>query len=159
MEKSKKSSGFRTKCHQPGPWPHDFPSSMNFLGTMARAKSILDVLTRNWQNLSQIHRTEPKLWTKTRHHSWCFLFAQNFATTPLDKKIACTILGTIKESPLQAMWKRASKSKRGCLDQCKQRSGLPIWINLGCKHEKSKIFSLARISLPRGAALCMPRGL
>ena len=76
------------------PWRYHFPPSINFLGSSARTISFLNVLTPHWQNLGEIHRAKPKLWTKTRHHVADFLVDQNFAKAPCDKKIACTIPNT-----------------------------------------------------------------
>ena len=76
------------------PWTTHFPSSINFLGPKARTISFLNVLTPHWRNLSEIHRAKPKLWTKTCHHVADFLFDQNFAKAPCDKKIACTTTDT-----------------------------------------------------------------
>ena len=84
------------------PSTYHFPSSINVLGPSARTISFLNVLTPHWQNLSEIHRAKPKLWTKTCHHVANFLFDQNFAKTPCDKSIACTLLDTQKESSPQA---------------------------------------------------------
>ena len=113
------------------PWRYHFPPSINFLGSKARTISFLNVLTPHWQNLSEIHRAKPKLWTKTCHHVADFLFDQNFAKTPCDKNIACTILDTKKESSPQAISSAIRRCKRSAssprqgrkfLDKCPQRA-------------------------------------
>ena len=113
------------------PSTYHFPSSINVLGPSARTISFLNVLTPHWQNLSEIHRAKPKLWTKTCHHVADFLFDQNFKKAPPDQSIVCTILDTKKESSPQAISSAIRRMRAlseqppagpKILDKCPQRT-------------------------------------
>ena len=93
----------RKICYQHRPCGPQFPHVKNFLATIRCTKPFFNVLTRDWQNLIEIHLTDPAIWPKTCNHVAEFLFDQNFASTPRRRKYCLFDSSTQnKESSLQA---------------------------------------------------------